>query len=64
MEDEEFRALLDWFMCSDPWPIPKDMVGDDHQATIEALLNKESINRGYADWVDAYHCFSNPSKVN
>lgn len=42
------RALLDWYMCSDPWP------GGD-QDVITMWLNKMCRARGYLDWVAAYH---------
>lgn len=52
----EFRALLDLFMCSDPWPVVDHGDGDGHD-TIENLLNTEAKSRGYTDWIDAYHTF-------
>jgi hypothetical protein len=42
------RALLDWFMCSDPWP------GGDHEA-VESWLNYVCRDMGFETWVDAYH---------
>lgn len=56
MTDIEYRAFLDLFMCSDPWPIS----GDDGQfahSTLENLANNEALNRGYDDWVVAFHEF-------
>lgn len=50
MEDKLFRALLNWFMYSDPWPTT---VGEHR--TITAFLNSEAIRRGYENWVVAYH---------
>ncbi len=50
MSDEQFRALLNLYMCSDPWPAsPED------QETVLDLLNEQSIDRGYLDWTEAYH---------
>lgn len=48
ISNNELRALLDWFMCSDPWP------GGDQQV-IETLLNSLSGEYGYKDWITAYH---------
>jgi hypothetical protein len=45
---DTFRAILDWRMCSDPWP------GGDMQA-VDEWLNEQSRDLGYSDWVDAYH---------
>lgn len=52
MNNEEFRALLDWFMCSDPWPesVPRTIVID--------WITKECAQRGYDNWVVAYHEFA------
>ena len=51
MTSEQFRALLNLWMCSDPWPTshPSD------QKHIEALLDEESEKRGYKDTIGAYH---------
>ena len=48
MSDREFRALLDLFMCSDPYPC------DGHDV-VEELLDHEADRRGFDSWVDAYH---------
>ena len=50
LEDELFLILLRWFMVSDPWPLPMDQ----HDAMM-FLLNSEAMNRGFRDWVHAYH---------
>ena len=42
------RAILDWMMCSDPWP------GGDEQA-IKKWLDKISISKGYDNWITAFH---------
>lgn len=49
MNATEFRAVLDWWMCSDPWPKGVD------REVIARLLTRESVTRGYTDWLDAYH---------
>ena len=59
MNDQEFRAMLDWYMCSDPWPVDPDDNGTHEMMT--ELLNRESRKRGYDGWVDAYHIFGVPS---
>ena len=48
MKTEQFRAVLDWRMCSDPWP------GGDMQA-VDEWLDAQSREFGYSDWLDAYH---------
>lgn len=50
MNNYEFRALLDALMVSDPRP---------HQcfAVLELLADRVSVERGYEDWIDAYHKF-------
>jgi hypothetical protein len=53
MSDQEFRAVLDWFMCSDPWPVQPDGVSN-HNAVLN-WLNRESRARGWSGWVEAYH---------
>ncbi len=54
MEDYIYRAILDLLMCSDPYPVPDDGVG---QEILIALANDEAKKRGYGDWVVAYHEF-------
>ena len=51
MTAQEFRALLNLFMCSDPWPTDKKEEND----IIEDLLVRESATRGYDSWVVAFH---------
>ena len=48
--DDEFRALLDLFMVSDPWPLDERAEG-----VVQDLLTSESASRGYGSWVVAYH---------
>jgi hypothetical protein len=48
---EQFRALLDLMMCSDPWP-----EGVDRQA-VESFLDFVSQENGFIDWIGAYHAF-------
>lgn len=61
MSDEEFRALLDLWMCSDPWPVTDisahevRVCSDKNHALVTGLLDREATNRGYTDVVDAYH---------
>lgn len=56
MNDENFRAFLDLMMCSDPWPVADLGSGDGHDKMI-AFANEESRDRGFEDWIDAYHRF-------
>lgn len=50
MTDLELRALLTLMMCSDPRPAGTEDV-------LEALLDRESNARGFANWIVAYHDF-------
>lgn len=45
-----FRELLIWRMCSDPWPAQ-----DVDMNAIDDWLNSVAQEKGYADWIDAYH---------
>jgi hypothetical protein len=49
MNSLEFRAVLDWWMCSDPWPesVPKGIV--------DTWLQGECHLRGYHSIIHAYH---------
>jgi hypothetical protein len=46
----EFRTLLELMMVSDPWPLK-----DHHRTFLVSLLNDEAEERGYEDWIAAYH---------
>ena len=48
VSDETLRAILDWRMCSDPWP-------GGEMETVDKFLNNISESAGYKDWIDAYH---------
>jgi hypothetical protein len=50
MTQREFRAVLDWFMCSDPWPD-----GPETHAIVTDWLNNMATADGWDSWVDAYH---------
>lgn len=52
MTDVQFRAVLDWWMVSDPWPLDEKA----HEA-IGDLLAAECAARDIEDWVVAYHQF-------
>lgn len=58
MTSIEFRALLNLFMCSDPWPTGRD----SEHAILQDFLDRESDYRGYSDWVEAYHYFMKKDK--
>jgi hypothetical protein len=49
MDDREFRGFLDLLMCSDPWPM------GDFEATLKGLADRMACERGYDNWIDAYH---------
>lgn len=59
MKDEEFRALLDLIMCSDPWPVNDK----SNQEIIEAMAKHEAIERGFTGRVDAYHKFQKHDEI-
>ena len=46
--DDELKALLDWRMCSDPFPCVGMQVVDE-------FLNRLAVSAGFTDWIDAYH---------
>ena len=48
MSINQFREILIWRMCSDPWP------GGDI-GVIDSFLDTEAYNYGCSDWVEAYH---------
>ena len=50
MTEQEFRALLNWFMRSDPWTAS----ARDH-AIIHSWVEFASRKLGYDGWVVAYH---------
>lgn len=54
MTNAQFRALLDLRVCNDPWP---DGVDDYEKSIIETMLNFNSTELGFKDWVEAYHKF-------
>lgn len=49
MSDLAFRQLLDLLMCSDPEPCPTE--------SLRNFADDEARDRGFRDWVDAYHRF-------
>jgi len=51
MDAIEFRAFLSLLMCCDPWPCDDN----GNQDTVIFYANRESVERGYTDWIDAYH---------
>jgi len=48
---EDLRALLDLYMCSDPWPLTTD---GSHEA-VGGFLDGAARRFGYEGWVVAYH---------
>jgi len=50
LTQKQFRAVLDWYMCSNPWP------GDKlNHAIVTTWLDSLAKADGWSDWVDAYH---------
>ena len=55
MNNMEYRAFLDLMMCCDPWPVATDSQAfDTHQQMLD-VANRLATDRGYSDWIDAYH---------
>lgn len=50
LNDEEYRIFLDWLMCADPFPGT-----DAENAVMVELASVLALQRGYADWIEAYH---------
>lgn len=49
----QFRALLDLWMVSDPWPL------DEWQHDeLGRFITEASKSLGFEDWVEAYHRLS------
>jgi hypothetical protein len=57
VEPSALRAILDWRMCSDPWP-----GGDMH--VVDEWLDAQSRDLGYSDWLDAYHTLQSLSAAS
>ena len=53
MTDAQFRAMLDWWMCSDPFPC------DEHTSDVlHDWIDGEAKKRGFEHgWVEAFHRF-------
>lgn len=47
---EEFKALLEWRMCSDPFPME-----ESKKHLIDDLLDGMAVDFGFGDWLEAYH---------
>lgn len=55
MNQNQFRALLDLLMCSDPWPI-EGQAGDESRKLLIEFANCESTETyGKDNWIIAYH---------
>ena len=52
MNDYAFRVLLSLYMVSDPWPL-----STDDNVAMEMFLNEQASDRGFRNWIDAYHNF-------
>jgi hypothetical protein len=47
-----FRDIMDLVMCADPSPVDAAT-----SRRIREELNNAAFNRGFKDWIDAYHRF-------
>lgn len=52
MSDEQFRALMNLIMLSDPTPLPQP-----EDEAIQQLADEEAQKRGFLNWIEAYHRF-------
>lgn len=57
INDVEFRCILDWRMCSDPFPESVNI------EIIDQWIHNESVKRGHADWAAAYHDHFGPAPI-
>ena len=70
MDNFQFRAFLDLLMCSDPWPVSqlkpgggrvlkngKRVVDEGNHKTMTDLADEEAKQRGYDNWIVAFHEF-------
>jgi hypothetical protein len=66
LSDQVFRDLLDWYMCSDPWPVllPRQPGGprltdvdSENHARITQFLDEQAKLFGFDNWVTAFHRF-------
>lgn len=53
MTQSEFRAVLDWYMCSDHWAV-NDQGGNDSHSLVTQWLDRLAKADGWSDWFDAY----------
>jgi hypothetical protein len=51
MTDDQFRILMALSMVNDPWPLQTG------QSDINDLLDDEARERGFCDWLEAYHAW-------
>ena len=52
IDEIPLRAILDWYMCSDPWPVDEPF---QNQEIVTEWLDTVCKAKGYTDWVEAYH---------
>lgn len=52
MTDAQYRAFLDLLMCCDPWSVDPP---EGSQYILEEYANEQAEQRGYANWIVAYH---------
>jgi len=50
LTDLELSGLISLKMCYD-----KDLKNEAEEAALEDLLQRESLSRGYANWIEAMH---------
>jgi len=50
MNYQELKAFLHLLMVSDPWPHE-----EADNIILETYANEEARDRGYSDWIEAFH---------
>jgi hypothetical protein len=55
MSNRELRAILDWWMCSDPWPVTGAADRRNNKELVDNWLDRECKGRHYDGIIDAYH---------
>lgn len=50
MTREFYKAVVNMFMCVDPWPL-----SEKEHIDMVWFLNQAAKDFGYKDWLEAYH---------
>lgn len=61
MNDNEFIAVLSWYAAASNWGW--DKLERDTIETINAMIDRESTNRGFKSWAHALHALAAPASI-